>query len=377
MNKLVKYGIGIAIIGVLGVGFYQKVFIPKHTFKIVTPTKKDMVIKVDGVGNVGSENSYKVSAIYGGKVTNFSIQLGDFVKKGDIIALIDSVDLKDKIDEVKANIKVIKANIESTKIDKESAYKDYLYQEDVLKKNKKLYQKRAISELEYKKYLTNRDIAKLKVDSLSKKIESLKNQLPQLQASLKGLEERLKRYTIISPIDGYVVKKYITNYDTVGNNQPLIEIVNPKDVWIDTFIDTRISGDVVIGDKSMIKLRSGLKTRGYVYKLNPVNNAVTNEREIFIRFKKVPIPFYINEQAIVTIKIKSLNGVYTIPAKAISFNNKKQGVWVLKGDKAHFIPVKVIAHNDKAVAIDKKDIKVIIPNPKKKTLSEGMKIYHD
>ena len=377
MNKYAKYGIGLAIVGVLGIGFYQKVFIPKHTFKIVTPQKTDMMIKVNGVGNVESENSYKVSAVYGGKIKDFNIKIGQFIKKGEIVANIDSVDLKDKIIEIEKNIEVIKANIASLKVDKESAYKDYLYQEEVLKKNKKLYQKKAISELEYKKYLTNRDVAKLKVKSLQDKIISLQNQIPQLQASINGLKERLKRYTIVAPVSGYVIKKYVSNYDVVGNYQPLIEIVNPKDVWIDTFIDTRISGDVKVGDKSSIALRSGLKSKGYVYKINPVNNAVTNEREIFVKFDKTPIPFYINEQAIVNIKIKKLSDVLAVPASAIVTYKQKQGVWVLNGNKAHFQPVKIIAHADGKVVLNLKNIQIIMPNPKNKPLTEGMKIYHD
>ena len=377
MNRFIKYGIGFVVVIIFGVVFYNKVFVPKHTFKIVTPKKSDMIIKVNGVGNVESENSYKVSAIYGGKITNFNIKIGQFINKGELVAQIDSVDLKDKIDEIKKNINVIEANIKSLEIDKKSAYKDYLYQEEVLKKNRRLYHKKAISELEYKKYLTNRDISKLKVNSLAKKIISSKNQIMQLEATIKGLEERLKRYTIKAPVSGYVIKKYVSNYDVVGNYQPLIEIVNPKDIWIDTFIDTRLSSKVKIGQKTFIILRSGLKKEGYVYKINPVNNMVTNEREIFIKFKQTPIPFYINEQANINIKIKKLSDVLTIPASAVVFYKQKQGVWILNKNKAHFQPIEIIAHANKKVAVNLSNVEIIMPNPKKKQLSEGMKIYHD
>ena len=377
MNKFVKYTIGLAAVGVLGFGFYQKVFIPKHTFNIITPKKSDVTLKVNGVGNIGSENIYKISTIYGGKVKNFNISIGQFINKGDLISNIDSVDLKDKILEIEKNIKVIQANINSLQIDKQSAYKDYLYQLDVYKKNRRLYQKRAISELEYKKYLTTKDIAQLKVESLKNKIVSLQEQIKQLQANLKGLQARYKKYTIISPINGYITKKYVSNYDVLGNYQPLIEVVNPKDVWIDTFIDTRISGDVKIGDKADIKLLSGLKAQGYVYKINPINNAVTNEREIFVKFNKTPIPFYLNEQAIVDIKIKTLHNALTIPASAVVIYKQKQGVWVLNNNKAHFEPIKILAHSGNKVIVNLENVKIIVPNPKKKSLSEGMKIYHD
>ncbi|NPA55445.1 MAG: efflux RND transporter periplasmic adaptor subunit [Epsilonproteobacteria bacterium] len=368
----------LVILGIAGL-VYTKIYIPKHTFKITTAKTTNMPIIISGVGNVGSENIYKVSALYGGEVCDYELQLGDFVKKGQIIAKIDSVDLRDKIKEIQKNIEVIKANIASLQSDRESAYKQYIYQQEVLKKNTKLYNKRAISELEYKKYLTDTKVAKLKVSSLDEKIKSLQHQIAQLEYSLKGLNERLKRYTIISPIDGYVTKKYISNHDIVGNNQPLIEVVNKNDIWIDTFIDTRISGDVVNGNKAKIKLRSKRAfSNGYVYKISPINNAVTNEREIFVKFDKTPIPFYLNEQAIVNIKIKTLKNVLTIPASAVVFYNKKDGVWVLKNNKAHFVPIKIIAHHNNKVAVKiNPQLKIIIPNPAKKPLSEGMKIYHD
>lgn len=375
--KVLKYAVLTVIAAGAGLLFYKKVYIPKHTFKTTTVQKADMKVKIEGVGNVGSENIYKVSAVFGGRVNDFNISVGEYVNKNQLIAKIDSVDLNKQIQSIKENIKVIKANIQSLKADKESSYKDYLYQEDVLKKNRKLYQKKAISELEYRKYLTNRDVAKLKVSSIGQKIVSLQNQIKQSEANIAALEEKLKRYTIKAPVSGYVTKKYISNHDVIGNSQPIIDVVSPKDVWVDTFIDTRISGGVKINDKAFIHLRSGKNLKGYVYKINPVNNAVTNEREIFVKFNKTPVPFYLNEQAIVNIKTADLKNMNTIPAKAIAFYSQKEGVWILKNGKAHFIPVKILARSGNKVAIDKGDITVIIPDPKKKTLKEGMKIYND
>jgi len=373
-----KYIVGLAVVSLAGFGIYKKVYIPKHTFETTTTQKSDMKVIINGVGNVATKNLYKVSTIYGGKVLDFNINLGDWVKKGELIAKIDSVDIEDKIAELQENIKVLQKNIIATQVDRDSAIKQYLYSEDVLRKNQKLYQKKAISELEYKKYLTDKEVAQLKVDSLNAKIDSLKQQINQINYSISGLQEKLKRYSIYAPVDGYVTKKYISNNDVINPSMPIIEIVNPKDVWVSTPIDTRISADVKINDKAMIKLRSS-KTfkKGYVVKINPINNAVTNEREIFIKFKKTPNPFYLNEQAIINIKLKKLKNVSVIPPKAVVFYNQKQGVWVLDNNKAHFQPIKIIAHADKKVVVNLENVKIIIPNPKKKPLSEGMRIYHD
>lgn len=375
-----KYFIYVAILAIVGAGFYKKVYIPKHTFETTYSTTGDMSIRVNGVGNVGSKDLYKIGSIYGGKVLDFKIEEGEFIKNGDLIAKIDYVDLKDKALELEATIKKLKNDIKSLNIDKQSAKAQYRYQAEILKKNKKLFNKHAISELDFAKFKTDTNVAKLQVESISSKIDSLYSQMTQIDASLKGLKERLSRYTIKSPIEGYVTKKLISNYAIINPNQTLIEIVNPKDVWIETHIDTRISGNVKVGDRASIKLRSSSKEyKGVVTNIKPINNSVTNEREIDVSFDNLPIPFYLEEQAIVDIDIKELKDIIKVPTQAMSIYKEQEGVWIVVDGIINFKPLKVLAYSDHSVAtkdITTKD-RLVIPNPKKKSFSDGMKIYYD
>jgi len=375
-----RYLIYITIIIILGFGFYSKIYIPKHTFKTTKVSIADMSLKVNGVGNLGAKEIYKVGSIYGGKVFSFEINEGDFIKKGTLIAKIDSVDLSDKIDELDANIKRIQSDIKALKLDKESAITSYTYQEVIYKKYYRLFKKEAISEIDFKKYKTNRDVSKLQVDSISSKIDSLYAQIVQLEASSNGLKQRLSRYIILAPIDGYITKKLISNFAIINPNQTLVEIVNPKDVWVETHIDTRISGDVKIGDFATVKLRSSdIEYKGKVTNIKPVNNSVTNEREIDISFDKLPIPFYLEEQAIVDINIKELKNIIKVPSSALTTCKEKNGVWIVKNKIINFKEIKILAYSNNGVAtknLTSQDI-LAIPNPKKKTFTNGMKIYND
>ncbi len=372
-----KYIVGAVVAGVIGFGVYSKVYVPKHTFKTVNSIQDNMSIKINGIGEVSSKESYKIGSIYGGKVLKFTINEGEFINKGDLIALIDSVDLKDKIAELDATIKKIQSDINSLKIDTKSAIASYEYQNEILKKNKKLYKKGAISGLDFKKYQTNETTSKLKIKSLDAKINSLNSQKMQLKASLNGLKEKLSRYIITSPISGYVVKKYISNYAIINPNQTILEIIDPKDVWIATHIDTRISGDVKVGDTATITLRSSSKKyRGKVVNIKPINNNVTYEREVDVAFDNLPIPFYIQEQASIEIDIKTLNNIIKVPSKALTIYKQKEGVWIVLDGKVTFKPLKILAYGDDSIAT--KDIsssdKLVIPDAKKKSLTDGMKI---
>ncbi|HIP61936.1 MAG TPA: HlyD family efflux transporter periplasmic adaptor subunit [Sulfurovum sp.] len=376
--KYMKYLIYLTILAVLGFGFYQKIYIPKHTFDTIRPTISNMNVIVNGIGNVGSKEIYKIGSIYGGKVFSFDINEGDFIKRGDLIAKIDSVDLNSKILEQKAMVKKLENDIKSLKLDKQSAVSTYNYQEKIFKKNQKLFEKRIIAELDFEKLKTNRDVAKLSVSSISSKIDSLYSQISQISANTDGLKERLLRYTIVAPIDGYVTKKLISNFAIINPNQTLIEIVNPKDVWVETHIDTRISGEVTIGDSATIKLRSSDKAyEGKVINISPVNNSITNERGINIGFTNLPIPFYLEEQAVIEVQVKELQDIVKVATSALAFYQEEEGVWLLQDGIVKFKPLKILAYDSKGIATKTITAQetIVIPDPKKKSLSNGMKIY--
>ena len=344
--------------------FYNKVYIPKHTFESVKVLKGALEVGVDGIGEVGSKEIYKIGSIFGGKVLGLDIDEGSFVQKGQLIAKVDSIDLKDKMVELKATIKKLQN-------DKQSALATSIYQTEILKKNKKLYKRGAISALDFQKYETNAQVAKLKASSIN-------HQISQSVASLQGLQERFKRYTIISPISGYVVKKYISNYTIINPNQTILEIVKKDDVWVRTYIDTRLSGEIKVGQNATIKLRSSSKVyEGIVANINPINNNVTYEREIDVKFKNLPLPFYMQEQAIVKISTKKLDNVTKIPTKTIVIYKQKKGVWILKDGVVKFKAISILAYDNDFIATNdiSENEKVIIPNPKNKPLSNGMKIY--
>jgi RND family efflux transporter MFP subunit len=380
MNKIIKYIVYLSLIVIIGFGFYKKVYIPKHTFKTIHAKKGDIEIKVEGIGNVNAKNIYKVSSLYGGKVLDFALEKGEKIEEGTLVTHIDSVDLQERIASQKALIQKTIEDIKGLEVDKKTAEVDYRYQMDLFKKNQKLYKLKSISYLTFRKYQTSKDMAKLKIKSINSHIASLKKQISQIKEDIKGLQKKLFFYTITSPVTGYITKKYITNHQILLPGQPIVDIVNPKDVWVAAFIDTRISGQVKVGDEATIKLRSSDKIfKAKVVDIDPLNNPITYEREIDIAFDNLPIPFYLEEQAKISIKVKKLKNIIKIPVKTLTFYNGKNGVWILKNQKVEFKSVKILAYEDKTVAIKgiTLDDTIVIPDPKKKTLKNGMKIYHD
>jgi len=377
--KNIKYIIAVIILLILGKVIYNKVFIPKHTFKVYEVKKGALNITRFGIGNVDAEDIYAIGSQTGGKLTAVYKDIGDFVKKGDLLVTVDPVDLKDKYEEAKASLKKAQLDKSALEKDKEGLKAKLELSLKTYKRYKSLLKKGFVSQSEFDKAQSDYQNTKSQLDSTKQKLLSYDALLKQLLENIKGLQKELDTYKIVSPIDGKIIYKDAQKGETILPAKAIFKIVDPKTLWVKTYIDERLSGDVKVGDKASITLRSHANKvfKGIVKKINPTSDPVTEEREIDVAFLEIPTPFYINEQAEVTIEAKTLQDAYKVPLYCKAVYKKQTGFWTLKSDKAHFIKADIVGQNDKFFAIKNLDDKtvVIIPDNTKKALSEGMKIY--
>ncbi|WP_457748354.1 efflux RND transporter periplasmic adaptor subunit [Sulfurimonas sp.] len=379
MNKIVKYIIFIVLVLGAGALFYSKVYIPKHTFEIVHPSKGDLNKEVFGIGEVGAKNIYVITAQTGGKITQIKTDEGKWVKKGDVLVVMDTVDLPKLIDEAKMSVHKAKSELRATQQELDALDAQKVLAKLTYERYAKLKAKAFVSQSEYDKAKSDLDSVNANIKATQARINSSKTEVVRLQKALEALQVKLSRYTIYAPVEGYVISKEAEVAQSVGVTQPILKIVNPKTVWIKAYIDEKISGDIKVGQSAIITLRSqsNKKFNGQVRRIVAQSDAVTQEREVDVSFTHLPIPFYINEQAEVLITTQQLKNVMKIPSHLIVYKNKKAGVWIEKNSHAHFLHVKIIAMGDKESAVADLDeqMKLLVPDTNKKSFGEGMRVY--
>jgi RND family efflux transporter MFP subunit len=380
MNKIVKYGIVIGV-GILGiVVFYNKVYLPKTTYKTFEAKRGIVKNKVFGIGNVDAKNIYNITAQMSGRILQINTDINKWVNKGDLLIKIDSINLKSQIKEAKIGVVRIKKQLLSSEkaIDSLKAKQKYFL--STFKRYQQLYKNGYSSKAEYDKAKSDLDSIQADIESQKLNLKALKEDVKKANQAVISLQEKLKRYNVYAPVSGYVISKNGEVGQSVTTNQAILQIVNPKDVWVKTYIDEKLAGDIRVGQLATIKLRSNNQVlKGYVKRIMPKSDLVTLEREIDVAFDKTPIPFYMNEQAEVEIVTKILKQDFKLPSDKIVFYDSKAGVWISKNSKAHFVPLKIEGRSDKYVAVKglKSDDKIIILSPNKKTLKEGMRIHND
>ena len=112
----------------------------------------------------------------------------------------------------------------------------------------------------------------------------------------------------------------------LSSSSTILKIVDSQTIWVKAFIDERISSDIKVGQKANITLRSKNDAifEGEVKRIVAQSDAVTQEREVNIAFKELPIPFYINEQARVNIEVKTIKNALKIPLNTLVYKDKKE-----------------------------------------------------
>ena len=379
MKSIIKYLLIAVIAGIGGTVFYNKVYIPKSTYERVSPQKGDLDVCVFGIGNVGAKNIYSINSQTGGKILKILSDEGRWVKKGELLVVIDSVDLPQLLEQSKVGIKKAKSEVVASQKELKSLVAQKHLLQVTYDRYAKLKKLSFASQSEYDKAKADLDAIDAQIEATKAHIKSADIEVLRLKKGVKALEVKLSRYNIYAPVDGYVIEKNAEVEQSVLPTQSILKIVTKDDVWVKAYIDEKISGDVKVGQKATITLRSKSdnKLDGYVSRIVAQSDAVTGEREVDVNFKNLPIPFYINEQAEVLVQTKQLRSVVTIPSNLIIYQNKKAGVWVLRDEKAHFLPIDVIAISEGKVAVKNLTTQefVLVPSAKKKPLKEGSRVH--
>jgi len=379
MKKSLKYIVILAVILVAGAIFYNKVYIPKSTYERVTPTQGDLDLTIFGIGNVGAKEIYAVNSLTATKIKAINSDEGKWVKKGDLLVVMDAVDLPQLIEEAKIAVQKAQMEVTASVKDLDALYAQKHLASITYKRYEKLKAQSFASEAEYDKAKADLDAINAQIAATKAHIDSAKHEVIRAQKSVDALTTKLSRYKIYAPVDGYVIAKNADIGESVVPTQPILKIVNAKDVWIRTYIDERISGNIKVGQKAQITLRSqaGKKFNGYVKRIVAQSDPITQEREVDVAFEKLPLPFYINEQAEVLIATKTLKNVTKVPLNVIVHKDGKSGVWVDKESKAHFKNVKILGEDEKmaAVADLSPNAVLILPAKNKKPLFEGSKVH--
>lgn len=171
---------------------------------------------VIATGTVRSNNRVEVGAQVSGKIININVVLGQEVRKGDLIANIDSKTQEDNLEKAKSQLSSYETQLESRKIDLEVSLSKF-------KRAENLFKVKSISQDDY-------ETAKQEYYSAQSSVKETEELIKQAEIDVKTAETNLSYTTITSPIDGVIISVPVSEGQTVNSAQTAPTIVQVADL---------------------------------------------------------------------------------------------------------------------------------------------------
>ncbi|MGF7452327.1 efflux RND transporter periplasmic adaptor subunit [Pasteurella bettyae] len=185
-------------------------------------------------GSIESSNKVDVGAQVSGKITKLYVTLGQDVKKGDLIANIDSTTQTNNLNTKKAALASYQAQLKAKKTTFEVALSSY-------NRLSKLYKQQATS-------LDTLNTAKSTLDIAKAEMDALEESIKQAEIEVNTAETNVGYTKITSPIDGTVISIPISEGQTVNANQ-----TTPTIVTVANLNKMLIKPEISEGDITQVK----------------------------------------------------------------------------------------------------------------------------
>jgi RND family efflux transporter MFP subunit len=256
---------------------------------------------LDITGNVETHLQAYISPEINGLIKKIDVSEGEYVTKGQVLAVIDTEIIRNSIDEVKTQLELAKT----------------MYQ-----KQKELWDQNIGSEIQYLQ---------------------AKNRKESLESKLKTLNSQMEKATITAPFDAYIENVFQKSGEFGSPGRQIFFLVNLKDLKVTADISEKYIPYLHIGDSvdisfptfPNIKLREPISVIGAV--INPNNRTI----KVQIQIHNEDYTLKPNIIASLSLSDESVDSAIVIPAIVVKNDaNGNNYVYVVDNSNGKLISKK-------------------------------------
>jgi len=297
-----------------------------------------------GIGTVEARYTYMIGPTAAGRVKRLDVDVGDGVRAGQVLGEIDPVDLNDRIAAQRAALKGAQASVQSVEAQLREAAARKAFAETQTQRYERLLQAHATSEetlatqqQALQDAVAGWDVARSNLDAAHQTLDNSRSNLEALIAQRGNLN-------LVAPAAGLVTARDVNPGTTVVAGLPVVEMVDPKSLWVNVRFDQLSSAGLRAGlpVRIVLRSRSGQTLAGHVLWVDPLADSVTEETLAKIVFDRIPQPLPpLGELTEATVALPAQAATPVVPNTSIQRIDGRQGVWLIANGGLRFVPVKL------------------------------------
>lgn len=295
-----------------------------------------VIAEVMGTGTLEARIRTTVSAKIQGRLTQILADQNTSVKKGQLLAVLDSRELIGQVNIAEASLNAAKAIAERVKTDKARAKAVLSQAKKNYQRHLKLSESRSISQSALEKTRENLLIAEA---DMSKTLASITEAMLQIVTAEKNLlyhKSALENTKILSPFDGLIVRRNMEVGDIAVPGVSIFELISTDEMWISAWVDESAMSGLAPDQPARIVFRSE-PSKSYSGKVTRLGREVDRETREFlvdVRTEHLPDNWAVGQRAEVYIETGRKSGVPVILSRMIVWQDGKSGVYLVVNGKA-------------------------------------------
>ncbi|HJT17504.1 MAG TPA: HlyD family efflux transporter periplasmic adaptor subunit, partial [Thermoanaerobaculia bacterium] len=323
------------------------------TIRTATVTRGDLLRDISLQGRVIASLSPTLFST-GQGIVSLRTHAGSTVKKGDVLAVIDSKELHTELDQARSQTITSRAELDRQKIVARQAQLRADQQVDLttlrlaaakrqLERYATMFKEGLANRTDFETAQDNVHIAEMELtqaknergllhESSGFEMTTREQQLVAQQSLLSELQKRVDDLTIRAPFDGMVATIAVQDRDAVNSNAPILTVVNLSSLELEVGLPEEYANETTVGTPATITFL-GRDYPGHVTRVAP--EVVNSEVQANVAFDG-PLPRGLKQNQRLTTRLtfESKHNVLKVPRGAFLEASAGRYAYVVDGKMA-------------------------------------------
>ncbi|MFC1539609.1 efflux RND transporter periplasmic adaptor subunit [Candidatus Latescibacterota bacterium] len=260
--------------------------------------------------------------------------LGDSVKKGEVMAILESRELS----EIQSSFLVVKERV--VLAEKTYEREGTLWKQNISSETDYLEAKQQLAEL------------KIELEASRQKLLSLGFEAEYLAELSFQDEISLTKYEITAPFDGIVIEKHISIGEAVAEDSDAFRIADLSNVWVNLTIYQKDLGSVNTGQPVVINAQEqGLSAQGNISYISPIIDKATRTVTCRVELGNPELLWRPGLFVLGVIEIEEIEVPMMVPRTALVMMDNETVVFIRDEDGFESMPVTIGRANETDVEL--------------------------
>jgi len=299
---------------------------------VIAQRERNVPIEVFGLGTVEARTISDLGFEVAGTLVALHGDFGETVKKGDVLAELQSREQAARVASAKAAAAQARAAAVQAGAAVARANVALRQKLAISQRREELAKRGAVSSEVNEEARAAYEMAQADLALAESAVEVARENVLQTEALAQVEEARLAKYTLSAPYSGVIVARQRDLGSMLNPGETLYSLADPASIWALAYVDEAKSGQIRVGQAATVTLRSN-PAQAYtarVARIDIESDRVNEERRVYVKCDVCPPDFHLGEQAEVKITVATLEDALLVPMAAVrEYADNTGKVWIV------------------------------------------------